>query len=125
MFTGKVRTDGKRLFQESNLHIAARQPRRAPHHVIQATTSEGVAQSPYMSVAARVGVEPSTLRTEGTKHHYSVTPRHVNFNNIITIIIIIYGNSCSSGSRHGSRLVVENLECINYDRNLIDISEFY
>src|SRR6218665_1047763 len=33
MFTSKVRTDGSRLLQESNL--AARQPRRAPHHVIQ------------------------------------------------------------------------------------------
>jgi len=36
--------------QESNL--ATRQPRRAPQHVIQATTSEELAQGPY--VAARV-----------------------------------------------------------------------
>ena len=36
--------DGSRLLQESNL--AARQPRRAPHHVIQAITSEGLALGP-------------------------------------------------------------------------------
>ena len=33
----------------------------APHHVIQATTSEGLAKDPY--VWARVGFEPATLRT--------------------------------------------------------------
>jgi len=42
MFTGEVRTDGSRLLQELNL--AVRQPRRAPHHAIQATMSEGLAQ---------------------------------------------------------------------------------
>jgi len=33
-----------KLFQESNL--AARQPHGAPHQVIRATTSEGLAQGP-------------------------------------------------------------------------------
>jgi len=33
--------------------INARQPRRTPHHVIQASTSEGLVIGPY--VAARVG----------------------------------------------------------------------
>jgi len=33
-------------------HLTAKQPRRASHHDIQATTSEGLAQGPYM--AARV-----------------------------------------------------------------------
>ena len=45
--------------------LAARQPSRVPHHVILATTSEGLAQGPYK--AARVGFEPTTFRTEGTK----------------------------------------------------------
>ena len=44
MFTGKVGTDDSR--QESNL--AAKQPHRTPHHVIQVTTSEGLAQGPYV-----------------------------------------------------------------------------
>ena len=58
------RTDDSRLLQESNL--TAKQPRRAPHHVIQATMrSEGLAQCPY--VAARAGFEPATLRTEDTE----------------------------------------------------------
>ena len=48
--------DGK-LLQELNL--TARQPHRVPHHVIQAITSEGLAQGPY--VVARVGFEPATL----------------------------------------------------------------
>jgi len=52
MFTSKVCT---RLLQESNL--TAMQPRRVPHHVIQATASEGLAQGPYM--VARVGFEPT------------------------------------------------------------------
>src|SRR6218665_1358893 len=41
------------------------QPFRAPHHVIQATTSEGLAQGPY--VVARVGFEPATFHTQGTE----------------------------------------------------------
>src|SRR6218665_2341485 len=52
--------DDSRLFHESNL--ATRQPRRASHHVVQATTSEtceGLAQGPY--VAARVEFEPATF----------------------------------------------------------------
>ena len=37
------------------------------HHIngIQATVNEGLAQGPYM--AARVGFEPATLRTEGAE----------------------------------------------------------
>ena len=66
MFTGKVGTDCSTLLQESNL--ATRQPRRPPYHGIQATTSEGLAQGPY--VAARVGFEPATFHTEGTEHHH-------------------------------------------------------
>ena len=44
------------------------QPRRAPTHLIQATTNEGLAQGPY--VVARVGFEPVHFRTEGTEHHH-------------------------------------------------------
>ena len=62
MFTGKVWTDDSRLLEESNL--AARQPQGATS-VIQAITSEGLAQGPY--VAARGGVEPATFCTEN--HH--------------------------------------------------------
>ena len=40
-------------------------------HVIQALTSEVFAQGPY--VAARVGFEPATFRTEGTEHHHLAT----------------------------------------------------
>ena len=68
MFTSKVRTVDRKLLQEPNLNV--RQPGRAPHHVIQATTSEGLAQGPY--VAARVRFEPATLRMQGTEplnHH--------------------------------------------------------
>ena len=43
----------------------ARQPRRAPHHIIQATMSEGIAQGPY--IAAKVGFEPATLQTQDTE----------------------------------------------------------
>ena len=53
--------DDSRLLQESNL--TARQPLRTPHHIIQATTSEGLAQGPY--VVARVWFEPATLRMQG------------------------------------------------------------
>ena len=52
-----------RLLQELNL--TTRQPRRAPHYVIQTATSEGIVQGPY--VVARVGFEPETLRTQGIK----------------------------------------------------------
>ena len=45
---------------------------RAPHLVIQAITSEGLAQGPY--VATRGGVEPATFRTEGTEHNNSASP---------------------------------------------------
>ena len=63
MFTSKIWTDDSRLLQELNL--ITRQPRSAPHHIIQATTSEGLAQGPYM--AARVGFEPATNRTKVTE----------------------------------------------------------
>jgi len=42
-----------------------------PHHVIQAITSEGIAQGPY--VAAKGGVEPAIFHTKGTDHHNSTT----------------------------------------------------
>ena len=57
--------DYSRLLQKSNL--AARQPQGATS-VIQAITSEGLAQGPY--VAARGRVEPATFRTEGTDNHH-------------------------------------------------------
>jgi len=49
MFTSKVWTDVSRLLQESNL--TTRQPRRAPHHIKQATmyTNEGLAQGPCVA----------------------------------------------------------------------------
>ena len=59
--------DDSKLLQESNL--AARQLGRAPHHVIQAIASEGLAQGPY--VEARGGVKPATFCIEGTDHHHS------------------------------------------------------
>jgi len=58
MFTSKVWTDDSRLLQETNL--TTRQPYRAPHHITQATTSEGLAQGPY--VVARVGLELADTR---------------------------------------------------------------
>ena len=41
------------------------------HHIIQAITSEGLAQRAY--VAARVGFEPATFCSEGIEHHHSAT----------------------------------------------------
>jgi len=61
--TDIVWTYDSKLLQESNL--IAKQPRRVPHHVIQATASEGLAQGPYM--VAKVGFEPATLLIEGTE----------------------------------------------------------
>jgi len=60
MFKRKVRTDDSRLLQESN--PTTTQPRKAPHHAIQATRSEGLAQGPY--VVARVGFEPAMQGAE-------------------------------------------------------------
>jgi len=60
MFTSKVLSIS-RLLQE--LNSASRQP-KGTTSVIQAITSEGLAQGPY--VATRVGVEPATFRIEGT-----------------------------------------------------------
>jgi len=54
--------NNSRLLQELNL--TTRQPLKAPHHVIQAIASEGLAQGPY--VVARVGFEPPTLQMQGT-----------------------------------------------------------
>jgi len=72
MFTSKVRTDDSKLLQELNL--TARQPRREPHHAIQATVSGGLAQGPY--VAARMGFEPATFHTE---HHHWATMSQANY----------------------------------------------
>ena len=46
--------------QESSL--TTREPLRAPLHVMQATTSKGLAQCPY--VVARVGMQGTELTTE-------------------------------------------------------------
>jgi len=54
--------DDSKLLQESNL--AARRPHREPHHVLQAITSEGLAQGPYVPV--RGGVEPSAPKAPNT-----------------------------------------------------------
>src|SRR6218665_21680 len=58
-----------KIIQESNL--TARQPRRAPHHVIQATTSEELAHSKVptwtLLCCYRVGFEPATLGAQGTE----------------------------------------------------------
>ena len=62
MFTSKIWTDDSRLLEEFNL--TAKQPCRAPHHIVQATTSAGLAQGPYV---ARVGFEPATMRMQGTE----------------------------------------------------------
>ena len=58
--------DDSKLLQKFNL--AARQPRRLPDHVVQATTIEGLAQGPYVAAS---GIEPATFRTEGTDNHQS------------------------------------------------------
>ena len=50
----------EKLLQESNL--GERQPRRAPHQVIQAITGEGLAQGPYIVAS---GFEPPTFLTGG------------------------------------------------------------
>jgi len=55
-----------KLLQESSLTV--RQPHKAPHHAIQATACEVLVQGPY--VAARVGIEPATLWTEGTEPYH-------------------------------------------------------
>ena len=65
MFTSEVHVcaDYSRLLQASN--STTRQSRRAPHQVVQAATSEGLAQGSY--VVARVGFKPATLRMQGTE----------------------------------------------------------
>ena len=47
------------------MNLTARLPRKAPHHVIQATANEGLAQGPY--VVASLTFEPATFRTEGAE----------------------------------------------------------
>src|SRR6218665_2931697 len=66
--------DDSRLLQESNLAARA-----ANHVMTQATTSDGLAQVPY--VAARVGFEPTTSCTEGTEHHHLATTYPLNVSN--------------------------------------------
>ena len=77
MFTSKVWTDDSRLLQELNL--ASRQPHRAPHHVIQATTSEGLAQGPYVSALWPCGQKAPNLplSRRAPKHHsgYFIKPQ--------------------------------------------------
>jgi len=63
MFASKVWTNDSKLLQKSNL--TARQPHVVPHHVIQATTSEGLAQG--HDVVAIVGFKPATLQMQGTE----------------------------------------------------------
>jgi len=72
MFTSKAWTDDRRLLQESNL--TARQLRRAAHHIIQTTMSEGLAQGPMWRF--RVGFEPATLRIQGAE--LTTTPLHTS-----------------------------------------------
>jgi len=51
--------------------LAARQLRKEPHDVIQATTSEGLAQGPYMAVSGiRISDLPHQMhRTPPMSHH--------------------------------------------------------
>ena len=56
MFTSKVWTDDSKLLQELNL--APRQLCKALHHVLQATTSEGLARGPYVAAS---GFDPATF----------------------------------------------------------------
>ena len=69
MFTIKVWTYDSRLLKESN--VTVRQPRRAPHHVIQATTSERLSHGPYVAIRAKF--EPATFGFECTEHHHWAT----------------------------------------------------
>ena len=64
MFISKVWTDDSRLLEESNL--AAEQPRRAPHHIIQATTSEGLAQGPTWLLEWDSNQRPSAPKAQNT-----------------------------------------------------------
>ena len=72
MFTSKVWTGDNRLLQESNLSV------------IQAITGEGLAQGSY--VAAWGGVEPTTIRTEGTDNlHLTNHASDVAYNDVETV----------------------------------------
>src|SRR6218665_4173829 len=64
MFTSKVRTDDSAVagYYRSRILAPRYHAGREPHQVIQPTTSEGLAQGPY--VAAMVGFEPAPFRTE-------------------------------------------------------------
>jgi len=52
----------------SGVEFNCKQPHRAPHHVIQAITSKGLAQR---SLHGRGGVKPATFCTEGIEHRHS------------------------------------------------------
>jgi len=71
MFTSKVWTDVSRLLQESNL--AAEQPHRTPHNVIQAITSEGLAQGPYVEVESNQRPSASKAPTTTTQQTMPLT----------------------------------------------------
>ena len=102
MLTSKVWTDESKLLQESNL--AARQPHGAPHHIIQATINEKLAQGPY--VAARGGVELATFRTEGTEHHHSTTTPHIH---IVNALLNQYNNLHDKWDISWWNLILANL----------------
>ena len=71
MFTGrpKVWTVGSKAITGVEFSRKATTQGATSRH--KASMSEGLAQGPC--VAARVGCEPATFRTEGTEHHHSTT----------------------------------------------------
>jgi len=66
----------------------------ASYHIIQAITSEGLAQGTYL--AARGGVEPTTFRTEGTDHHHSTNHAHSVSKHIFPSVALTREFYCSS-----------------------------
>ena len=70
--------------------------RRAPHHDIQATASEGVATGSY--VASKVGFELATFRTEGNNQDQLATKPNYCYNS--------RSSSSSSGSSSTTVVVV-------------------
>jgi len=71
-FTCKVWTDDIKLLQESNL--TARQPHRAPHHVIHASASEGLVQGPYVAASLRFEPACDLPHQRYRIHHWVTTP---------------------------------------------------
>ena len=73
-------------------NLTARQPRRTPHHAMQATTSEGLAQGPY--VVAKVGFEVRTSDLPHRRHRTRLQGAHVcvTYHGAITpqYVIILY-----------------------------------